>query len=106
MPVSANSAVAAHLAHLGIETISTRIGSPYVIQAMQEAAPRCPGIPRLRYPLRRQTKNRENRAGQGVLTLHCLPFEERGGNPHIYPIGPTGSHRIKFFTEKNVVIFL
>ncbi|MEI7529196.1 MAG: phosphomannomutase [Elusimicrobiota bacterium] len=43
VPVSANSAVAAHLASLGIETISTRIGSPYVIAAMQEAAPRCPG---------------------------------------------------------------
>lgn len=37
VPVSANSAVEMHLGRLGVELIKTRIGSPYVIQAMLDA---------------------------------------------------------------------
>ena len=37
LPISANDAVVEHLAHCGIELLQTRIGSPYVIAAMNRA---------------------------------------------------------------------
>ncbi len=43
VPVSANSAVDVHLKNIGIETVKTRIGSPYVIQAMKDAEKIFPG---------------------------------------------------------------